>query len=115
VLVYTLGFPDRATLLFKFDKHVTRGREFPYADADEYETHADSFNGGPRGRDTEQCHRTKRDGSVGDQIRYNTQSEAFGILGSDNVIRSYYVPDPGRHGMANNLVYFQDSCRQVRG
>ncbi len=42
---YTLGFPDTATKLFKFDKHVTIRREFLYADADEYQTNADRFLG----------------------------------------------------------------------
>ena len=115
MLVYTLGFIDRATLLFKFDKHVTRGREFPYATADEYETYADEFNGGPRDAATEQCYRVKRDSSVGDQVRYNTADERFGVLGNDNIIRSYYIPDPFRHGKASNRIYYEDACLEVRG
>jgi hypothetical protein len=116
MLVYTLGFIDRYTLLFKFDKHVTKRREFAYTSADEYETYADSFNGGPRNvAETEQCTRRKRDGTNGDQIRYNILTDEFGVLGNDNYIRSYYVPDPARHGKANNLTYYRDACLEVRG
>jgi hypothetical protein len=116
LLVYTLGFVDRVTLLLKFDKHVTRRREFTYANPDEYETNADSFTGGPRNpADAEECHRTKRDGTRGDQIRYNSTSEEFGVLGNDNIIRSYYVPDPARHLKASNAVYYQEACLEVRG
>ena len=115
MLVYNLGFIDQATLLLKFDKHVTRRREFPYATADEYETHADEFNGGPRDTHTAECHRQKRDGSVGDQVRYNTADERFGVLGNDNVMRSYYIPDPRRHGKASNRIYYHEACLETRG
>lgn len=115
MLVYTLGFIDRATLLFKFDKHVTKRREFAYATADEYETRADEFNGGPRDANTDQCHRRKRDGSVGDQVRYNGADERFGVLGNDDVMRSYYIPDPQRHGKANNRIYYTEACLEIRG
>jgi hypothetical protein len=115
VLVYTLGFLDRATLLFKFDKHVTRRREFAFATPDEYETNADRFNGGPRNPlETEECHRVKRDETVGDQLRYNDNTQEFGVLGNDNYIRSYYIPDPARHLKATNRVYFQESCLEQR-
>jgi hypothetical protein len=119
-LQYTLGFPDRAMLLYKFDKHVTRQREFTYATADEYETHADRFLGGPRDADTEECVRTKRDGTPGDRVRYNRVTQEFGILGNDNVIRSYYIPSPTLppprgHTKGTNLQYYRDACNEVRG
>lgn len=113
---YTLGFPTALERALKFNKHVTLGREFAYASAEEYEANADRFLGEPLvNNTTEECIRTKRDGTIGDKIRYNGATQEFGVLGNDNVIRSYFVPDPARHGMGTNLNYFYDACHQVRG
>lgn len=114
-LQYTRGFIDNATLLFKFDKHVTRRREFTYSTAVEYEEHADQFLGGARSPDVEECVRTKRDGTVGDKLRYNRISEEFGTLANDNIVRSYFIPDPARHHKPANLDYFEQACAEVRG
>lgn len=113
-LRYTLGFPDRAALLFKFDKHVTRGREFAYTTPDEYETNADRFLGGPLDADAEECLRTRRDGTAGDTVRYNRNTQEFGVLGADNVIRSYFIPNTARHGWPSNLDYFRNACTEQR-
>jgi hypothetical protein len=114
VLVYTLGFVDRSTLLFKFDKHVVKNREFAYTTPDEYETHADFFNGGPKDPDTLECHRQNQDNTTGDQVRYNITDERFGILSKDKIIRSYYIPNPRRHGKATNRIYYEDACLENR-
>lgn len=114
-LRYTRGFIDNVTLLLKFDKHVTRRREFTYATAVEYEEHADQFLGAPLGPDVRECVRTKRDGSEGDKLRYNQVSEEFGSLANDNIIRSYFIPDPVRHHKATNLDYFEQACAEIRG
>lgn len=114
-LQYTRGFIDNRTLLLKFDKHVTRRREFTYTTAVEYEEHADEFLGGLRDQDTEECFRTKLDGTVGDKLRYNRTSEEFGTLANDNVIRSYFIPDPARHHKPTNFDYFEQACAEVRG
>lgn len=114
-LQYTRGFIDNATLLLHFDKHVTRGREFTYATAVEYEEHADQFLGGARSPDVEECVRTKRDGTVGDKLKYNRVSEEFGALANDNIIRSYFIPDLARHHKPTNLDYFEQACAEVRG
>ncbi len=116
---YTLGFPDTTTKLFKFDKHVTIGKEFLYADADEYESNADRFLGEPLDANTLECFRRKRDGTRGDKMRYNIVTQEYGILGNDNKIRSYYIPNPAPypigHGKGTNERYFRESCLQIRG
>ena len=113
---YTSGFPTLIYRDFKFDKHVTRGREFAYATADEYGANADRFLGEPLDpTTTEECFRIKRDGTIGDKIRYNRTTQEFGVLGDDNVIRSYFKPDPARHGKGTNLNYFHEACNEVRG
>ena len=115
MLVYTLGFIDQNTLLLKFDKHVTRQREFTYANPDEYETNADRFLGEPLdAATTEQCDRRKRDNTVGDRLRYCRVTDEFGALANDNYIRSYFVPNPARHGKATNLDYHNEACLEVR-
>jgi hypothetical protein len=118
-LQYTAGFLP-GMLVSHFDKHVTLYREFTYATADEYETNADRFLGGPMDADTEECFRTKADGTVGDRIRYDRVTQELGILGNDNVIRTYYIPDPVSppprgHTKGTNLQYYQDACNEVRG
>lgn len=114
---FTNGFPDQETLELKFDKHVTQGREFSYVDANEYGRQADRFLGGPMDADTEECVRKKRNGGIGDTVRYNRLTQEFGVLGNDGTIRSYYVPRPGPsgHGFVNNYLYWRNSCSQVRG
>jgi hypothetical protein len=116
---YTLGFPDAKTLNYKFDKHVTIGKEFTFATAIEYELNADRFLGGPLNSSTVECFRKKLDGSVGDKIRYNKITQEFGILSNDNKIRSYYIPNPAPkpigHGWGSNEKYFWHNCGQVRG
>lgn len=118
-MAYTNGFPDQTTLELKFDKHVTIGQEFTYSDANEYGQQADRFLGEPLDADTLECFRTRKNGTVGDKIRYNRVTQEFGILAANNTIRSYYVPRPGPqpngHGFATNELYWQHSCSQVRG
>lgn len=111
----TLGFPDNATMLFKFDKHVIKGREFPFATATEYQMNADRFLGGPLDTETVECFRQKANGTIGDRIRYNKVTQEYGILGNDNRIRSYYKPNPARHGKGTNYKYWQASCAEIRG
>ena len=111
----TRGFIDVLEKAKHFDKHVTRRREFPFTTPDEYEASADAFLTSPLdSTTTEECYRTKRDGTVGDKVRYNRITQQFGVLGNDNVIRSYFKPDPARHGKGTNLNYFHDACNEVR-
>lgn len=44
----------------------------------------------------------------GDKIRYDDQTKEFGVLRSDNVIRTYYILTTKRHGIGLN--YFRSEC-----
>lgn len=88
-----------------FDRH--RG-EFPgITTEEEYEALADTFLGDLTTQPgVEECiRRTNRD-----FIRYNTITEEFGILAADQYIRTYFKPDPGKHGLPTNHDYFLAEC-----
>jgi hypothetical protein len=115
VPLITQGFADSFERAKHFDKHVTRRQEFAFATASEYEEAADRFLGEPLDPSTtEQCFRTKRDGSTGDMIRYNRVTQELGILRRDGVIWTYFIPDPARHKRATNLDYFNDLCNEIK-
>jgi filamentous hemagglutinin len=42
----------------------------------------------------------------GDVVRYNPATDEFGVVKPDGTIRTYYKPDPARHGRPTNLDYF---------
>jgi hypothetical protein len=111
---YTFGFADAFELAKHFDKHVIRRREFSVSTPQGYELLADEFLGAPLDGDMEECYRTKRDGTRGDKIRYNRVTQEYGVLSNDEVIRSYFIPDPARHGKGTNLNFFNDTCNEVR-
>jgi pyocin large subunit-like protein len=39
-------------------------------------------------------------------VRFNPETDEFGALTRDGRIRTYYRPDPKRHGFPTNLDYF---------
>ena len=41
-----------------------------------------------------------------DKIMFNTETEEYGILSSDGIIRTYYLPDESLHGFPTNLDYY---------
>ncbi|MBI3635314.1 MAG: hypothetical protein HY216_03710 [Candidatus Rokubacteria bacterium] len=89
----------------KFAKH---GAEFGVATPDEYLQLADTFLGGPLNPGTTwECVREN-----GDHLRYNTETEEFGVLRPDGVIKTYFKPDPADHRQSNNVEYFRKACRQ---
>jgi len=106
---FTRGFPSRSYLIDKFDKHVAVGQEFDVATEDEYERRADTFLGGELNPQTTREGRRRSDGA---KLRYNEHTEEFGILSVENVIVTYFKPDPAIHGKANNLQYFYAECRR---
>lgn len=106
----TAGFRDATDLTEHYNLH---GGDFRVVSELEYFEQADEFLGGPRQANTLECRRRCRDGSPGDLCRFNTVTEAFGVLSVHNLIRTYYVPDPAIHLEANNLAYFQRECRKV--
>ena len=111
----TRGFDTAADLTEHFEKHVTRGNEFAVATEADYLALADKFLGEPLNRATTyECRRVRRDGSLGDKIRYNRITQEYGVLSADNVIRTYFIPDPAIHGHTTNFAYFRSECRKVR-
>ena len=116
----TKGFESIAQLRRHFSEH---GHDFEAATADEYEQMADLFLGGNKPEEVYECARNS-----GVRLRYDPASEAFGVLGSQGIIGTYFKPVPcsslrgsireetrqaGRcHPYANNLVYFKAECKK---
>jgi filamentous hemagglutinin len=46
--------------------------------------------------------------SDGDVVRYNPNTDEFGVGSSGGSICTYYKPDPAVHGKRSNLEYFDD-------
>jgi pyocin large subunit-like protein len=104
-VAFTLGYPTAATLTEKFTKH---GRDLGLATEQEYLDAADTFLGGPLDATaTWECRRRN-----GDLIRYNEATGEFGVLGTNRVIKTYFIPDPAVHRKPNNLEYFRAECRK---
>ena len=115
---YTCGFVDVTERNEHFDWHIRRRAEFPCSSPDEYERMADEFLGAllshPLDSGMWECYRRKSDGTRGDYIRYNDLTGEFGVLSENNVIRTYFIPDPLDHGMPNNLEYFRLQCGKIQ-
>jgi hypothetical protein len=72
--------------------------------AAEYQTKADEFLGGQRGKDTLEC--SRKDGAL---LRYNPVTGEFGVL-ANGVIKTYFKPflrQPARAAQ-----YYRDQCNQ---
>jgi hypothetical protein len=116
----TNGFESLMQLKRHFSEH---GADFGASNPNEYEKWADVFLGGSK---PEHVHECVRQG--GAKVRYDPNTEAFGVLDADRVCRTYYKPVPcsslpgtirasmkqsGRcHSFANNLVYFKVECKK---
>lgn len=116
----TKGFLNTRQLNRHFAQH---GADFGASNAKEYEEFADGFLGGTLPAGIHECKRTQ-----GDRIRYDPQSQAYGVLDGHGVIRTYFKPVPcssvaaqllqalrqaGKcHGYANNFLYFEAECKK---
>lgn len=116
----TKGFGNARRLNAHFQAH---GSDFGASSASDYEKQADMFLSGNVPPNVHECFRKK-----GDIIRYDPQTEAFGVLDTQKVIRTFFqpvpcakVPKPSRaaarrtgqcHGHANNFTYFRAECRK---
>jgi hypothetical protein len=116
----TNGFESVAQLNYHFSEH---GADFGASNANEYEKWADAFLGGAKPEHVHECVRQS-----GARLRYDPNTEAFGVLDAGGVCRTYYKPVPcssvpgairaavrrsGRcHPCANNLVYFKSECKK---
>ncbi len=116
----TKGFLNTRQLNRHFSEH---GADFGASNITDYQEMADVFLGGSKAAYVEECTRSK-----GDTVRYDPTTEAYGIIDSNNVIRTYFKPVPcsslsvsiraavksvGRcHGYTDNLTYFQQECKR---
>jgi pyocin large subunit-like protein len=89
-------FETPALLTDHFTKH---GAEFGAADENDYLARADAFCYGQLDAHTEEHIRTT-DGAV---LRYNNLTNEFGVVGSDNFVKTYFKPSAGRR-------YFLRKC-----
>src|SRR5262249_35143011 len=93
-MAYTQGFGNDQALQEHFGKHVLKLGEFPgCADEDAYEVLADTFLGQPPAPDVWEAVRL----SNRDLIRYNPNTDEFGILRADGFIRTYFRVLLGNH------------------
>lgn len=116
----TSGFASSLELALH---HAAHGADFGVSSPAEYECMADAFWDNPRPSNVLECTRTH-----GDVLRFDTMTDAFCVLSSDMVIRTFYKPVPCStlprglaatmrmsgdcHAEANNLAYFQKECRR---
>jgi hypothetical protein len=120
----TKGFLNARQRNRKFSKH---GAEFGASNAEDYERSADAFLGGVVPPGVHECPRKE-----GDRVRYDPQTDAYGVIDAGGIIRTYYKPVPCSsildallrasvrqagmcHGHATNLLYFQSECRRIYG
>lgn len=47
----------------------------------------------------------------GDVVRFNPETNHFGILTKDGAIRTYYIPDPKRNKMSNVQYFIQEGSK----
>ena len=116
----TKGFLNSRQLNRHFSEH---GADFGASNVADYEKMADEFLGGPLAADVKECKRSR-----GDRVRYSPTTQAYGVIDSNDVIRTFFKPVPcislpdsqraaiklaGRcHSQANNLMYFQEECKR---
>lgn len=106
------------------DRHFSEhGADFGASNAKDYEVSADLFLGGTASSSVHEC--TRR---AGDKVRYDPATEAYGVIDSAGVIRTFFKPVPcsslpasvrravrlsGRcHGYQTNLLYFKAECKK---
>ena len=75
--------------------------DFGFRSAAEYGRAASRFLTGTPGRGVLEKTRDN-----GDLIRFNPRTDEFGVISRDGTVKTYYKPDPTKHGLATNLDYF---------
>ncbi|MFD0467955.1 RHS repeat-associated core domain-containing protein [Nonomuraea thailandensis] len=79
----------------------SHGGEFPHLNnAKEYVEEATDFL---RGNQPGTLTRQRPNGDI---VRYNPQTDQFGVMNAQGAPRTYYKPDPHIHGRPTNLDYF---------
>lgn len=98
-------FPNYGKTQEHIDKHRV---DFGAASEMEYLQQADDFMTGPLALGTLEAVRL-RDGAL---VRFNPDTDEFGVLHADGFLGTYFRPDPTRHGLADNLAYFEKETRR---
>ena len=102
---YTRGFRRLYLRNEHFDKH---GAEVGADDESHYEELADVFLGAPISTTAKECVRR----SDGFTLRWDRQSNFFGVLSYDGYILTFYMIDPAWHRMPSNRAYFESECNK---
>lgn len=98
-------FPDDLTTQDHIERH---GSDFGAESAAEYLQQADDFMTGPAAVGTLE-HVRLVDGAL---VRFNPNTDEFGVLHADGLLGTYFRPDPTRHGLVDNLAYFEKETRR---
>src|ERR1700722_4636782 len=93
-----------------FEDH---GSDFGATTASEYEQQASDFLTNRENPDILEFERV-RGYRAADTVRFNPETDEFGVISRDGSIRTYYRPVPSLHGFATNLDYF-NSEREKTG
>ncbi|MBD2515560.1 hypothetical protein H6G93_11150 [Nostoc sp. FACHB-973] len=91
------GFIDSQLLNTHFAKH---GAQFGAKTAQDYEQLAINFMKQQKSSIQEY---TRKNGDV---VRFNKDTDEFGIMTKDGVLRTYFKPDPSEHKLDTNLDYY---------
>jgi pyocin large subunit-like protein len=111
-----MGFENEPKRIEHFRRH---GADFAARSAARYEAMADRFLTMPISRTTLECRRPSLD-----VLRFDTTTDAYGVLSPDRRIRSFYVPVPCSslppgvprvkcHGYSTNRDYFERECLRI--
>jgi pyocin large subunit-like protein len=103
VAIVAIGFASISDRAEHFKAH---GEDFDATSAIEYEEMAVAFLSA-----TSDAHIVEgiRRGN-GDTVRFHRVTQAFAVMRSDGIIKTFYKPDPAWHGFSSNLAYFQNEC-----
>ena len=91
-----------------FLKQVQQRHSIVAGNETEYEEKADRFLSGTRKPSTLECTR-----AGGDVVRFDCKTHEYGICDASGFIRTYFRPDPERHGLPSNLQYLCRECRTI--
>ena len=98
----TARFSSEDLLDGHFEDH---GSDFGATTTSEYEQQASDFLTNQENPDILEFSRV-RGYRAGDTVRFNPETDEFGVISPDGTIRTYYRPNPNLHGFATNLDYF---------
>jgi pyocin large subunit-like protein len=103
VAIIATGFASASDRADHFEKH---GKDFTASSEVEYEQMAVAFLNAPGSRDI--LEGTRR--SNGDTMRFDRITQAFAVMGSGGIVKTFCKPDPNWHGFISNLAYIRNEC-----